>query len=158
MTGVNGNTITLDTPGGIRTVTVNSATVYKRGTATAALSDLKVHDVVRVQLVDPNSATPVARWIRIQMAGVDGYVIAVNATSFTVIDRDGFTRTVQESPATTYRNAGSAGTPAEVAVGTFIRAEGIVASNGTTLDATRVGTGRPQTGPDDGAPAEGGND
>ena len=142
VTAVNENAITLDTASGSRTVTVNSATVYKHGTATAALSDVKVHDVVRVQLVDPTASTPVARQVQIVMARVDGYVTAVSGTgTITVIDRGGFTRTVRQSQATAYRTAGRAGGPAEVAVGTFIRAEGDVDSNGTTLDASRIGIG-----------------
>ncbi|GAC1611548.1 MAG: hypothetical protein NVS3B26_25520 [Mycobacteriales bacterium] len=157
VTSVNGNTITLDTPRGTKTVTVNSATVYKHGTATAALSDVKVHYIVRVQLVDPNASAPVAKEVRIEMARVDGYVTAVSGSTVTVIDGGGFTRTVQESQATTYRDAGNAGSPAEVAVGKYIRAEGNVDPNGTTLDATRIGTGQPQPAPADSSPADRGN-
>lgn len=155
VTSVNGNTITLDTPRGIKTVTVNSATVYKHGTTTATLADVKVHDIVRVQLVDPNAPAPVAKEVRIEKARLDGYVTAVNGSTLTVIDRGGFTRTVQESQTTTYRdagNAGNAGNPSEVTVGKHIRAEGNVDPNGTTLDATRIGTGQPQPAPADGSP------
>ena len=153
VTSVNGNTITLNTPRGTKTVTVNSATVYKHGTTTAALADVKVHDIVRVQLVDPNASAPVAKEVRIVVARVDGYVTAVNGNAVTVIDRGGFTRIVQESQATTYRDAGNAGSPAEVAVGKFIRVEGNVDPNGTTLDATRIGTGQRQAAPADGSAA-----
>lgn len=148
VTAVTGGTITLDTPRGVKTVTVNSQTVYKHGAAAASLSDVKVNEIVRVQFVTRNAATPVAKLVRIEMAHVEGYVTAVSPSSagtgsITVIDRSGFTRTIQTSAATTYRKAGKAGTAADITVGTFVHAEGNVDANGTTLDATRVQTGQP---------------
>jgi len=143
VTAVSGNTLTLDTPGGVKTVTVTPATVYKHGRGTASLADVKPNEIVRVRFVDPTAAAPVAKSVRIELARADGYVTAVNGTSFTVIGRDGFARTVQESSTTVYRNAGSAGSPSEVTVGKLVRAEGNIDANGTTLDATRIGTGMP---------------
>lgn len=142
VTSVSGDTITLDTPRGVKTVSVNSATVYKHGAAKATLADVKPNEIVRVQLVDPKAANGVAKTITIEIAHVAGYVTAVNGSTVTITDRGGFTRTVQESSATVYRDAGAAGTTSEVTVGKFIRAEGNVDPNGTTLDATRISTGR----------------
>ncbi len=143
VTAVSGNTITLDTPGGVKTVTVTPATVYRHGQGTASLADVKPNEIVRVRIVDPTAAAPVAKSVQIELARAQGYVTAVNGTSFTVIGRDGFARTVRESSTTVYRNAGAAGSPSEVTVGKLVRAEGNVDPNGTTLDATRIGTGMP---------------
>jgi len=62
----------------------------------------------------------------------------------TIIDGNGFTRAVQESPTTSYRTSGATGLPADVKVGRFIRVQGNVDANGTTLDASKiaVGTGK----------------
>ena len=143
VTAVSGSTLTLDTPSGVKTVTVTAATVYKHGQGTASLADVKPNEIVRVRFVDPTAAAPVAKSVRIELARADGYVTAVNGTSFTVIGRDGFARTVQESSTTVYRNAGAAGSPSEVTVGKLVRAQGNVDATGTTLDATRIGTGVP---------------
>ncbi len=143
VTAVSGSTLTLDTPAGVKTVTVTAATVYKHGQSTASLADVKPNEIVRVRFVDPTAAAPVAKSVRIELARADGYVTAVNGPSFTVIGRDGFARTVQESSTTVYRNAGAAGSPSEVTVGKLVRAQGNVDANGTTLDATRIGTGMP---------------
>jgi hypothetical protein len=143
VTAVSGNTLTLDTPAGVKTVTVTPATVYRRGMGTASLADVKLNEIVRVRFVDPTATALVAKSVWIELARADGYVTAVNGTSFTLIGRDGFARTVQESSTTVYRNAGAAGSPTEVTVGKLIRAEGNVDANDTTLDATRIGTGIP---------------
>jgi hypothetical protein len=100
VTAVSGNTLTLDTPGGVKSVTVTPTTVYKRGMATASLADVKPNEIVRVRFVDPTAPALVAKNVRIELARADGYVTAVNGTAFTLIGRDGFARTVQESSAT----------------------------------------------------------
>jgi hypothetical protein len=140
---VNGTaSLTLDTPRGVKTVALTSTTVYKRGTSTVGLSDVKQGQIVRVAFVDPKATSLVAKTVRIEPARAAGYVTTVNSpTSFTITMPDGFTRMVQESSATVFRNAGAAGTAAEVTVGKFIIAEGTVDANGTTLDAARIGVG-----------------
>lgn len=154
VTAVNGNTISLDTPSGPKTVTVDSSTVYRHGGVTASLADVKPNEIVRVRLVDPAATSPVARQVSIEMARADGYVTGVTGQSFTVIGRDGFARSVQASSTTVYQDAGKTGSPAEIAVGKFVRAAGNVDPNGTTLDATRISTGNgPRMMGSDGGPA-----
>ncbi len=82
VTAVSGNTITLDTPSGVKTVTVTPASVYKHGQGTALLADVKPNEIVRVRFLDPTAAAPVAKSVRIELARADGYVTAVNGTSF----------------------------------------------------------------------------
>jgi hypothetical protein len=109
----------------------------------ALLVDVKPNEIVRVRVVDPTAAAPVAKSVLIELARADGYVTALNGASFTVIGPDGFARTVQESSAAVYRNAGAAGSPSEVTVGKLVCAQGNVDASGTTLDATRIGIGMP---------------
>ncbi|GAC1611917.1 MAG: hypothetical protein NVS3B26_29550 [Mycobacteriales bacterium] len=120
---------------------VTPATVYRRGGKAATFADVKPNEIVRVRLVDPKAASPVARTVDIEMARAEGYVIAVNGPSFTIVGLNGFARTVTETAATTFRDAGKAGSAAEVTVGKFVRAAGTVDPNGTSLDATRISTG-----------------
>ncbi|PWJ52685.1 hypothetical protein SAMN06264364_11856 [Quadrisphaera granulorum] len=115
---------------------------------------------------------------------LDGTVKEVSDSGFTLVDRDGFTRTVSTTGSTTYTSAptppappaapsGQQGSqpeasaqpeaPAQPAtadrssvlvVGARVMAEGSVASDGTTLDATTVSTApEPPAGGPAGPPA-----
>lgn len=141
VTAVTGSTISLDTLRGPKTVTVTPATVYRRAGAKASLADVKPNEIVRVRLVDPKAANPVAAEVGIEMARAAGYVTSVSGQSFTVVGLDGFARTVTESSTTVYRDAGKTGSSSEVTVGKFVRSAGTVDPNGTTLDATRISIG-----------------
>ncbi len=143
VTAVNGNTITLDTPRGTKTVTVNAGTTYRRGADKATLGDIKKGEIVLVRFVDPKATSLVAKAVRIELARGAGYVTSVNGSSFTIIGRDGFSRTVQESSGVTYRNGKATGSASDITVGKFVRAAGTVDPNGTTLDAARIATGEP---------------
>jgi hypothetical protein len=82
-----------------------------------------------------------------------GTVKSASGSVILITDQDGFTRTINVSSSTTYKNSLTA-TPA---AGTKIEAEGTVDADGTSLDATVVetpqqgGLGRPGGGPE-GAP------
>ncbi|MCW2543332.1 MAG: hypothetical protein JWM40_884, partial [Frankiales bacterium] len=65
-------------------------------------------------------------------------------------DHDGFTRTIRTTAQTTVMKDGAASTVSAITVGSFIRATGEVAADGTTLDADRIVLGapvRPNGGP-----------
>jgi len=64
-------------------------------------------------------------------------VTSVHGNEILIKDFDGFTRTIKTSGKTTYRD----GLTANPAVGTQIVAEGTVAADGTSLDATSIGKG-----------------
>jgi len=66
-----------------------------------------------------------------------GTVTSVHGNEILIKDFDGFTRTIKTSSKTTYRD----GLTANPAVGTQIVAEGTVAADGTSLDATSIGKG-----------------
>lgn len=141
VTAVTSSTISLDTLSGPKTVALTPTTTYRRGGAAASLTDVKPNENVYLQLVDPTASALVAQQVFIEMAHAGGFVTSVNGQSFTLVGADGFSRTVTETSTTVYRNAGAAGSPSEVSVGKFIRAEGNVDPNGATLEATRIGTG-----------------
>lgn len=77
---------------------------------------------------------------------LDGTVVSANRSSIVITDHEGFRRTIDLSSKTSYTDGLSA-TPA---AGTRIHAEGTVASDKTSLDATRVG--KAPAGPKEGGP------
>lgn len=143
VTDVTGSTISFDTPRGAKTVTVNSTTTYARGTTAASLADVRKGEIVRIGFVDPKATALVAKHVRIELAHEAGYVQSVSGGTVTIIDRGGFTRTILESSATLYRTDGTAGKATDIAAGKFLRAVGNVAQDGSTLDASRIWTGKP---------------
>ncbi len=141
VTAVNGNTLTLDTPRGVQTVTLAAATRYQHGAAADALADVHAGEIVQVALVDPTATSPVAKTVRIELAHEAGYVQSANGSTVTIIDGNGFTRAVQENPTTSYRTNGATGSPSDVTVGRYIRVQGNVDANGATLDASKIAVG-----------------
>jgi len=137
-----------------RTYTLSSATTVHQGPASAAHSALAVGEHVRVRASDPAASIPTALDVDIRAPHVNGRISAVGADTLTVIDPDGFTRTVHTNPATSYTRGGQATSHGALTVGTSIRATGTVDANHTDLDATRVDIPTPHSpaaGP--GAPA-----
>ena len=164
VTAVAADSITVDTPGGSKTISLDSSTTYYDGKTKATKAVLATGEIVGVRLVDPAAAKPVAKVVVVRPAHVEGWVSKVDSGTVTLTDTGGFTRTVTTSSATTYRKDGAAGTAADITKGTFVRAAGKVASDGTTLAATQITTGHParpaaggahDSGFDDG-PADGG--
>ena len=143
VTSVAGDTVTVDTPRGNQTITLNASTTYFDGQTKATRSVLAAGEIIGVRLVDPAAAKPVAKEILVLPAHVEGWVAKVDGATITLTDPAGFTRTVTTGSATAYRKDGAAGTAADVKVGVFIRAAGKVAGDGTTLTASRIGTGAP---------------
>ncbi len=74
--------------------------------------------------------------LRPRTAGATGVRLA-----HTITDGNGFTRTVQENPTTSYRTNGATGSPSDITVGRFIRVQGNVEANGTTLNASKIAVG-----------------
>lgn len=77
---------------------------------------------------------------------LDGTVVSANGSSIVITDREGFQRTIDITSNTTYTD----GLTATPAAGTRIHAEGTVASDKTSLDATRIG--KAPVGPMEGGP------
>ncbi len=155
ITALTASTLTVALPDNTsRTYTLSSATTVHQGPASAARSALAVGEHVRVRASDPAASTPTALDVDIRAPHVNGRISAVGADTLTVVDPDGFTRTVHTTAATSYNRGGQATSRGALTVGTSIRATGTVDADHTDLDATRVDIPTPHspaTGP--GAPA-----
>jgi hypothetical protein len=129
-------TFTYTTSTGVKALSDSSATL--------TTSDLAVGEHVGVSF--DSSAATAAVTIDIQLAHVSGTVSAVSGDNITVQDHQNFTHLVLVGSATTYsQQGGGTATLTSVTVGTRIRAEGVVDTNGTTLDALTVVICAPKT-------------
>ena len=159
VSAITSSSLTLRTPSGTKTIGLTSSTAFYEGATKATRSAVKPGDVVRVLLADPRgiferrgfrtvladprASSPVASSIIVLPAHLSGWVTRVDGSTITITDLDGFTRTVVTSAGTTVKKDGSDATLAAITVGSFLHAVGTVDSNGTTLDATRIGLGLP---------------
>jgi hypothetical protein len=98
----------------------------------------------------------VAATVVVLPAHLAGWVTAKDGDVLTITDHDGFTRTIRTSSATTVTKDGANSSLAAITVGSFVRALGDVAGDGTTLNAERIVLGEPQKGPRDPAERKGG--
>lgn len=103
---------------------------------TLSSADLVVNEHAGVEFSTSAATTATGIWV--ELAHIDGVVTVVSGDNITISDNQGFTRLVLVGGATTYNNAGAAGTLTDVVVGARIKAEGLVDANGTTLDALNV--------------------
>ncbi len=135
------SSITVVDPSGTSTTfSISSATTVTKDRAIAAVSDLAVGDQVRITPTGAGSTT--AQSIDIEQPSVMGTVTAVSGDTITVSGPNGTSETVVVSGATTYTKSGASATLADIAVGTWIFAEGNFSTGSTTnLDATTVGVG-----------------
>lgn len=143
VTAVTGDSVTLRTSDGTKTVALTGTTTYANGKATATKSILKVGSLVFVKLVDPAAAKPVAAAVTVLPAHLGGFISKVDGSTVTLTDESGFTRTLTTSGATTYEKDGVRATSSILTVGALVRALGTVDADGTTLDATKVSVGKP---------------
>jgi endonuclease YncB( thermonuclease family) len=143
VTAIDGDSLTVRTPRGTETIALNGSTAYYEGKTKATRSAVDEGDVVHVRLVDPRATKKVAAVVTVVPAHLVGWVTDVGGSTITLKDLDGFTRTIRTGSATTYVKDGATATRSAITVGTLVRALGTVDSDGTTLDATRVATGRP---------------
>jgi hypothetical protein len=93
------------------------------------------------------TGTPAARTPQLE-----GTVKSASDSKILITDMDGFTRTINVSSSTTYKNS----LTAMPAAGTKIEAEGTVDADGTSLDATVVQTPQEHGGPGGGPGGHGG--
>jgi hypothetical protein len=137
--GTGSITVTPDS-GPATTYRVASTTrVHQGPDQTLTVSSLRVGD--RVHVTGQSAAasgTPTAADIYVQLPHLAGTVTAVGPDSVTIRDPEGFTRVISTSGGTVYRSDGAAATRSAVKTGARVRAQGRVAADGTTLDASRV--------------------
>ncbi len=150
VTAVTSSSVTIEAKDGTSTVfTYTTSTGVKAigdSSATLTTSDLVVGEHAGVSY--DSSATTTAVTIYIKLAHVSGTVSAVSGDNVTIQDHQGFTRMVLVGSTTAYsQQGGGTASLTDVVVGVRIRAEGVVDTNGTTLDALTVVICTPTTTP-----------
>jgi hypothetical protein len=119
-------------------VATSTKYLYANGSSATA-SDAAPYHVVVVTGTAPTTSggNPVASTVVIQLAEVEGIVKSDSGGTLTVVDTEGFTRQISTSSATcTQRRATVA--CGSIAAGSVVAARGTIASDGTTLDASRI--------------------
>lgn len=148
VTAVSSSTLTVrDEFGHTRTYTVTSSTTVHQGPRTQkSIGDIGPGDRVHVRGEKASNGSLQADDIDRRLAHIDGIVKSVSGSTYTVTDRDGFTRTIEVGSSTQYGDSGRAA----LVAGAPVHAEGTVNSDGTTLDATLLEVRRqPDTAPTD---------
>ncbi len=139
VTAINGNQLTLATADGwSRTVDATGVTVMN-GTATATLADLTVGDEIGISQSRNFDGSVAVTQISIVAPHVEGGVTAVDASSITVKQADGTSRTVTLTATTTYSNCRDGATVADVTVGSRVNVLGTANADGS-FTATSVST------------------
>jgi hypothetical protein len=137
----NATTLTVeDLQGRKHAFTVSTATKYEYSNGSAATaSNAGPYQVVEVSATMPttSSGNPVASTVVIRLTEIEGVVKSDTASTLTVADTQGFTRQISTSSATCAQRRTTV-TCAGIATGSIVVARGSVASDGVTLDASRV--------------------
>lgn len=164
ITALGANSITIQRPDGTtQTVTTNSSTTYTRDGQTSSASALATGEHVGIRPTAPPStssgststpSTVTAAAVNIMDPSVHGTVQSVSNNVLTIVDDQGFWRTVNLSASTTYTNNGQSATQSALTQSAKVVAFGSVDSNHTSLDATSVAVN--PTAPDGGHGGPGG--
>jgi hypothetical protein len=137
VTAVTATSVTVDLrQGATATFTLTPTTTYSEGPATSTIASLVVGDRVRIQVSSSSSSTATA--ITIELAELFGKVTAVSGNTITISDPQGFSRTIVVNASTSYTANKTAGTLADVTVGSKVFAMGTIDTNLTSLDALSV--------------------
>jgi hypothetical protein len=143
ITGVTDASVTVGLPDGTsRTIQTTSSTTYALGRKTVSRDEALIVGHVLHAVGTRSGDTFTATAVHVQPATLAGEVTAKTASTITISDATGATRTINVSSSTTYRIAGD-DTPSldDIAVGDKVAALGTFRSDGS-LDATIVGEGR----------------
>lgn len=145
VTAVSASSITVKALDGTETTfAIDSSTTFKKERSDATAADVAVGS--RVMVIPSSSSATTAGTIVVDLPHLAGTVTAVDGSTITISDQEGFWRTISTSGSTTYTTNGSAGSAADVVVGKVVMAEGSVASDHTTLNASSVTVGLPAQG------------
>lgn len=156
VTNVGSNSLTVrNNAGTSRTYQLTSSTTIHRGPEqTIKLSDLRSGDRVNVRTASDSASDNTAVDIDQHLAHLDGIVSDVSGPAVTITDHDGFRRVIHLQDSTTYRSSGASSSRSAVVTSKQVRAQGRVASDGTSLDASSVEVSNPGDEP---APPAGGH-
>lgn len=139
----NATTLAVTNAGGkVSKFAVSTTTKYTYANGKAATAaNATPGAVVTVRATAPTSkgANPAAKSVTIQLARISGLVKSDSAGTLSVVDAQGFTRTIDTGSSTTCSQPRHTKVNcSSIAAGSIVTAVGTVASNGTALDATAV--------------------
>ncbi|MHB1906473.1 MAG: DUF5666 domain-containing protein [Acidimicrobiales bacterium] len=138
-----GASITVETPGGVTTTyTLSSTTSYTLDGQSATSALLVVGDRVEVQTA--SGAPTTATSVNIDLAEIHGLVLSVSGSTITVIDSEGFTRTIQAGASTVVTDGGQTSSLSAITPGESIHASGTIDTTGTILDAVTIAVHAPE--------------
>ena len=137
ISAVTSTSVTVRGPGTTTTVlTIAPTTTFFAGSTPVTQAALVVGEHVDVTRLSTSLTT--AAKVTIQLATLAGTVTSVSANTIVISSGHGFARTIVVNSATTYSKGGSASMLSAVTVGSKISAQGLIASDQTTLDALNV--------------------
>jgi hypothetical protein len=138
ITKIDGSNVSLKTDDGwTRTIAVTATTQIRIGSQPGTLADLKVGDVVGLNETKNADGTYAITLIVVRVPQVAGIVTDITASGFTLKLRDGSSRTVTTSGATSYLIGSVKTSKAALSVGARVQVEG-ADSSGTSFAATVV--------------------
>ncbi|MDE3064956.1 MAG: hypothetical protein KGJ36_04720, partial [Acidobacteriota bacterium] len=118
------------------TFSIDSTTTVSEGATTVTPAALMTGE--RVLVVPSATTSGLAARIRIGLTEVRGQVSAVSGNSITVTTHHGFSVSVLAGSTTTFTLGGAAATLADVKVGAFLSATGVVDTSANVIDALKV--------------------
>jgi Domain of unknown function (DUF5666) len=131
ITAINGSSLSLKTADGwTRTIDASGATVTRAG-QTVALSTLRVGDQIVFRETRQSDGSVRIDSITVVLPQVNGTVSSIDASSITVKQPDGTSKTVTLTSSTTYRSGGQVASAGAVVSGARVDIQGQVAADGT---------------------------
>ena len=159
ITALGTGSFTVKTPGGsTETVDTTSSTTYSRDGASRSASALAVGERVRVrptQASSTTSSTVTAASVDIVDPSIQGTVEGLSGNTLTIVDQQGFWRTVNLTGTTTYTDNGSSSSASALSDGETVVAFGSVDADHTSLDALSVAINPSHPTPDMNGPTGG---
>ncbi|MHB1447112.1 MAG: DUF5666 domain-containing protein [Acidimicrobiales bacterium] len=116
-------------------IALTAATIYRRGNASASLSDVAVGERARVGL-EAGAPRPTAKTVTILSTPLVGTVTAVDSSGFSLRSAHGTLHSVTTSPATTYRQAKATVAASALHVGERVRVLGSSGPGGSMTAKT----------------------
>jgi Domain of unknown function (DUF5666) len=136
ITKIDGSNIDLKTDDGwTRTIAVTATTQIRIGSQPGTLADLKVGDAVSLNETKNTDGTYAITLVVVRVPTIAGTVTDVTSSGFTVKLRDGSSKTVTTSSATSFLLGAAKSAKTEVTVGARVQVEG---TDGTPFAATVV--------------------
>ncbi|HEX5267972.1 MAG TPA: DUF5666 domain-containing protein [Acidimicrobiales bacterium] len=156
ITALGTKSFTVKTPGGSsETVNTTNSTTYTRDGASSTASALAVGEHVRVRPAQSStnaSSTLTAAAVDIMDPAIHGTVESVSGNTLTIVDEQGFWRTVNLSATSTYTDNGNSSSASALSNGGTVVAFGSVDADHASLDATSVAINPTHGGPEMGVP------